>query len=263
MELYPSAALSLRAVSELTMSDTDKRLEMELIKSHLLFAQLHKHVLVGEPPKEPARPPWQVILESSVCTALITVLLGGIMAGAVGQYLSYRYQKSLRERDIATTTYEGYLKRGDETITSALVLIGSVLSASEDLMAFAKAHRDADRYPPTVAKRVEAWREELLKAFGDAMRAWRARRDQQGLLLQHYHNGSPELVLAWRDLQKSVTVYVGCTQSLFWRRGVHEFSSLYIDACIGERHVVERNIDRFTAARLAAARKEASLAEHH
>jgi len=238
----------------------DQHHEPQELKHYLAFVELLRHTLAASTPKQTPRPRWQVILESTGGTALITVIVGGIVAGTVGQYLTYRYQQSLRQREVATATYEAYLKRADETITHSFSLIGQVMSASDDMIRLAYPIWNPERYPLSTRPRIIADRTKLIEGFREARHSWAKERDQQTLLLQFHHNADPEVAKTWNNLQNSVTAYSDCANQLFWRRGVREERSLSVVSCIGERQVLLTNIDRFTLARIVAARKQASLA---
>jgi hypothetical protein len=239
----------------------DPRRHAEELKRSLLVAELLRHTLAVGAPKQHWRPWWQVILESSGGTALITVIIGGIVAGTVGQYLTFRYQQSLRQREVATATYEAYLKRADETLTHSLSLIGQVMSASENLIQLSNPWWNPERYPVAARSEIEAQRAESFKTFRATTNTWERERNQQTLLLQYYHNANPDVTNAWKKLQQSVSSYSICANRLYWQRGIKETSPLWIDSCIGERVVLLTNIDGFTLARLAAARKQALSAQ--
>lgn len=203
------------------------------------------------------RPRWQILLESPTVAALLTVLFGGLVAGAVGQYLSYQYQASLRARDAALAKYETYLKRGDETITTSLTLIGRVISASEDAIALSKLDDGDHRYSAGGEKYMIARRAEVGEAFRTATRAWSADRQKNTLLLRYYHNSDPEVIAAWNTLNQNVTNYTECARRVYVFRATRGFLSSRPERCIGERQAFEVSIDRFCTARLAAAHKEA------
>ena len=238
----------------------DQRRDSEELRRLLLVGELLRQVLVPSAIKQPRRPWWQIVIESSGGAALITVIIGGIVAGTVGQYLAYRYQQSLRRREVAAITYETYLKRSDETLARSFSLIGEVLSASENLMR--GATWDPRDYPPSVRPEIVARRDQYIQTFRSAMTAWEIERDRQALLLRYYHNANPEVSDAWRGLQKIVSEYTICTTQYYWRHAVTEARRPQdeVNFCIGERQIVFNNLDRFTVARLGAAREQAARA---
>jgi hypothetical protein len=236
----------------------DRCRDSEELKRVLLFGELLKQVLVPSAPKHPARPWWQVVIESSGGAALITVIIGGIVAGTVGQYLTYRYQQSLRQREVAAVTYETYLKRSDETITRSFAFIGDVMSASDDLMRVAAWNPQL--YPASARPEIVARRDKYVETYRSAMTAWEKERDRQALLLRYYHNANPAVGDTWRTLQASVSAYAHCTTQYYWRNAVSEVKTPWaeVDFCVGERQIVFNTIDRFTVARLDAARDQAA-----
>jgi len=231
----------------------------ERLEHQQLITELVRHVLAASRPKQPSRPYWQVFLESAGGTALISVMLGGVVAASVGQYLTYRYQQLLRSREIATTSYESYLRRSDASITTAFSLIGEVMSASENLMTLAHPGWNPERYPKSERAEVVAHRDEIVGAFTRAYAHWMKDKDQQALMIQYYHDADPEIAARWKSLQDSVSEYADCAYRLFWLRGTKETSSLWIEACIGERQNVSTNIERFLQARLKTAARKASV----
>jgi hypothetical protein len=224
------------------------------LKRFLLLAELVRHVNLPSEPKPYIKPRWQVFLESSGGTALITVFVGGIVAATVGQYLTYRYQHALRQREVATATYEAYLKRSDETLVHSFLLVGRVVSASEDLIRVAHPRSRPAKYPTPARSQIMKQHNEIVEAFQSATTAWRTERSQQALLLQYYHNAAPEVSKAWEDLQRSVSVYSDCAVRLYWYTEAHDGSPVWGVGCIGEHRVLLANLDRFTKARMEAAK---------
>ncbi len=61
-------------------------------------------------------------------------MIGGLIAGAVGQWITNSYQQTLKEREMQVSTYKEYLAQGRDTVTKSYELIGGVISVTDDLI---------------------------------------------------------------------------------------------------------------------------------
>jgi len=158
----------------------------------------------------PARPRWQRFLESSGGTAVITVLLGGLL----GQWINWSVQKGLKDRefqqqwmkargDQALASYNQYLNQENEIVQKIYNLIGSCISASADLIILT-----SPEFAPGSHTGIEAQRTAIRDKYIETDSRWRSEREKLGLLMSYYHHGQPEVAKAWDEAQEAVTDYM-------------------------------------------------------
>lgn len=166
--------------------------------------------------KEPERKrAWQLFLESSGGTALITVLIGGIAASGVTSMIQNgakdrEFQNAwLKARgDQALVAYKDYLDQEQLNVRHAYELIGDCISAAQNMIvlttpAFARGSRVG----------VEAEREDLIKKWNAVDGQWRRENEKLGLLMSYYHRGSPEVLSGWDETRDAVTQYMICART--------------------------------------------------
>ncbi len=159
---------------------------------------------------KPSRPRWQRFLESTGGTALITVLLSGLL----GQWISLSIQKGAKDRefqqqwlkargDQALASYNQYLNQENENVQKIYDLIGSSISASADIIILT-----SPEFAPGSHVGIEAQRDAIRKKFIEADSRWRSEKEKLGLLMSYYHQGQPDVAKAWGDVQEAVTGYM-------------------------------------------------------
>jgi hypothetical protein len=179
-------------------------------------------------PEAKPKPPWQRFLESTGGAALITVLLGGML----GQCITAQVQKGQQDRqnqqaiesrerefeqawvkargDQALLAYQGYLKEEQETVKSAYDLIGSCISAADDLMATTRKDFNPKQYEHDRKQQEIVYEDidEIRTNYIAVDKKWRAERVKLGLLMGYYHKGQGDVAEAWRATQEALTHYV-------------------------------------------------------
>ena len=201
------------------------------------------------------KPRWQRFLESTGGTALITVLVGGIL----GQMITCSIQNSSKERefqqawmkargDQALVTYNEYLNQQREVVKQAYELIGNSISASDDMIALTGPEFAIGSY-----EGVENQRGGVRKRYNSIDQEWRAEREKVGLLINYYHHGRPEVVAAWQELQNAVTAYNDCARQWYLE---HPEPAETKDACKNEQENFRRSLSQFNVS-LEAARQYA------
>jgi hypothetical protein len=210
--------------------DDERLLHHEAFVAEVL--QQRAKLGTGDRPK----PAWQRFLESTGGAALVTVLLGGLL----GQCITSQVQKGQRARehqqaldlkerefkqtwlkargDQALIAYQDYLKEEKEVTKRAYELIGSCISASDDLMALTDI--DYNPYHPDYGredrKLISEQRVAMKDKYIEADAKWRAEREQLGLLMAYYHKGREDIDTAWRATQEAVTGYMAFAED--WER---------------------------------------------
>lgn len=151
-------------------------------------------------------------LESTGGTAMITVLLGGL----IGSGITAMIQSSAKDRefeqawvkargDQALVAYKDYLEQQRETMKRSYDLIGTCVSASDDLIELTGPDFDLQKYPSARPQRTE-----LRKSYNVCDAQWRGQREALGLLMTYYHHGQPKVLGAWNNVKDSVTKYMNC-----------------------------------------------------
>lgn len=205
------------------------------------------------------KPRWQIFLESTGGAALITVVIGGVVAGGVGTWLTNRYQRAMREREVALRAYNDYLSQGRAIVIDGLGAIGTLLSASSDLLDLTSPDW---QFEPDDERSRSAFREQrslIIVSYNSAVAAWRKDRDRYDLMISYYHDGDPPITHAWGALQTGTDEYVRCTQRVFLKYVTPlTIEQPTMPQCVGERTKVNEKLVDFILARRAAAKKQAS-----
>ncbi|HEY9286164.1 MAG TPA: hypothetical protein VIP46_22120 [Pyrinomonadaceae bacterium] len=235
--------------------------EKQLLEYASFAGEIIRRLSLEKKDNSKPKPSWQVFLESTGGAALITVLVGGLIAGVVGQWITNEYQKGMKARETSVAAYKEFLGQGKETVTQAYSIIGSVISASDDLInVSAERVNEIETYTdPETSKLVIEQRKEILSKFTSAASTWREEREKLGLFISYYHDAQPDVIDSWRTMQDSVTAYISCAEhsllnSLFMPKGRTDNSEVL---CRNEKKVLYESMNRFTVARLKAAQQQA------
>lgn len=181
-----------------------------LLKDEEFVAKILARQKPPESPKPPEKPGWQRFLETSGGTALITVLLGGML----GQLITWSFQQNQKEREFqqkwmeargaqALVSYKEYLDKEQELMRRAYDLIGNCVTASDNVIEL----KDA---PEATNPKGVAQREALIEGFNKASVEWDAESEKLELLISYYHKGQKDLMKDWRALREGVSDYRSC-----------------------------------------------------
>lgn len=150
---------------------------------------------------------WQNVqrfLESSAGTALITVLLGGLM----GSVVSAVFQIYSKQREIELLTYQQRIEKRQETIKTTFDLIGSSFAPADTLIRFRTEFANS----PIGLKEdaLDEWNKKwaaISEGFEQAQRKWSSEEKKAVLSLSYYYNNSRQVKAAWKDVNQSMTSY--------------------------------------------------------
>jgi hypothetical protein len=246
--------------------DTDSlREEMETLRSIVLTTEMLKR---SENSGAEKKGNWRIFIESTGGAALITVLLGGIVAGLITneyqRHMKAREQQQAENKAIseqAALTYKEYLEQGKETVTKTYDLVGKCISESDELIALAKTDffTGAFNRDPKIKNEMLRRRNAVIAEFNDTDSRWRKERDTVGLLMSHHHNGDAEVVKAWRTVQNSVTEYLTCAQRYhFIKNLAYDYVERFDDPeCEDHKSALQESLDSFIRVRLEAAKIQA------
>ena len=213
---------------------------------------LHREAVVAEGLKARAgshdserfKSAWLRFLESSGGTALITVVLGGI----IGQLLAWSIQSGLKDRefqetwlkargDQALVSYREYANQEQELMKTTYDLIGSCISASEDLIVLTSPEFAPDKFFGAVEQRTA-----LRQKYNKVDAQWRSEKEKIGLLMGYYHPNQPDVTSAWHETQGSVCEYMDCAAKWYLDHGQPIDTT---HACQTEKQAVGENLTKF------------------
>lgn len=169
------------------------------------------------------KPVWQRFLETTGGTALITVLIGGIM----GSIITGMIQISAKNREAqqarlmarynqAQVSYKEYLDKELEIVNRAFDLIGSCISASDDLISVTHAEFDLENQANKENKNAIIEQQQgVVGKFNETDQKWRIEEHKIGLLMSYYHHNQTEVAAGWQHTQEEVGKYMDCAYSLY------------------------------------------------
>jgi hypothetical protein len=197
---------------------------------------------------------WRQLLTTPGGAALITVLVGGILAAVI----NWQIQINLKEREtqqsfektkgeIALLSYKSFLEKRDEIIGQTFDLIGSCVTAAEDLVGTMGPDFDLRKFTGKEQQLIKE-RESIATRFNTAENDWSSKRMGIGRLLSHYHQGKAEVGNNWGSLEQSVSQLLQCAG-----RNLSEFRQDYLPretatVCRQEKEAVAQQENVFNEA---------------
>lgn len=191
----------------------------------------------------PSRSRWFEILNSSVATTLITVLIGGI----VGQLILSNYQDRQKNRETVQAELRGMIQKRQQIIQQALDLIGTARFDSEALIQLSEPKNDPRYFSaPLEKKEIIARRDKLLDNHSDVLRKWDVGRRETALLLAYYNFGDAGIKAAWNDTADATTAFLNCAQTAYAKS--HAPGPLLMNPCSAERDSANDALGKLSAA---------------
>lgn len=203
----------------------------EQFLNHLaLLSMVVQNRLETPKPPEPAKSLWSAFREPSVLAALVTVLIGGVVATLITGIIQWRagvreYEQSraMRDRefeqawlkargDQALESYKEYLEQEQALIRRTYGLIGTCTSASDKLAGLTRGiwrQKFTGDGRVSVDKQITSIREN----FNQTYTKWQAESSELGLLMGYYHPSQPRVMTSWLNVEKAVTGYLDCAQA--------------------------------------------------
>ncbi|HLJ89859.1 MAG TPA: hypothetical protein VKZ53_23830 [Candidatus Angelobacter sp.] len=173
------------------------------------------------------KPRWQILIESSGCAALITVLFGGILGGVI----TARYQSHQADLERVRSREQQVEQLKFDAERKAFDLIFATVGAAEDVINLSS--REMKRAP-------SIQRNNIRKAYNMADAEWRKRQAVTGLPMVYYATDSRAATAAWQTASKSVTAYSACAANWIV---AHPFYSEGMNAgCVDERKKVDDSV---------------------
>lgn len=209
------------------------------------------------------KPGWQRFLESTGGTALITVVVGGIF----GTIISASFQSASKDRefqqtwlktrgDQAMVGYKDFLDNQQETVKRIFERVGSLTSASEDLISLSKPELTLNnRLSSPELQGISEERKKIKEKYSGVNREWLNECDMLGMLVSYYFPNMPNSVakqssplpaespevnvaLAWDKVKDSVNQYTDCSEK--WANNPYPREP--IGACLEQKTTVVNSL---------------------
>jgi len=225
--------------------------ELQQIKYESFIDQVRRIIGSDQPAGFP-KPGWQKFLESSGGTALITVLLGGLMGGVITglfQYLS-------KERERGLLVYQQSIEKRQEAIKNIYELIGSSTVSADNLIRLKTSPgTDPKQYNQKIAEEKKSLdlllekRKSVIENYEHAEQKWNAERKKPLLLIILYYDNDKDLIEAWTKVDLSITQFFEYSSACF--------SFGKCDESQAKRKEVDDNVEIFlTRASMASKKTE-------
>ena len=229
------------------LSDEQKRnLQQEAFVAEVLKIRGGHH-------REDIKKNWFLrLLETSGGTALITVILGGIL----GAILNIAIQADLKEREgeqarqrfkgeLAVMSYKNYLEQRQGAMKSLYDLVGRATSSCYTLISRMGPEYDPSLAPSSKEKLVEE-NQRIYKKFQEVQEEWRSNRDSLGLLVNFYYEGDRSVMECWGKTRETADKYAQCADSKYRRYITDYITRNPEEICKDERVEFEKQIGEFT-----------------
>jgi hypothetical protein len=160
------------------------------------------------------KPAWRVFLESVGGAALLTALVGGLVA----QYITASIQRHAAKRefnnawvkargDQALTAYKEFSTEQLHLVEQVYTIVGRLDAACEALVAGANWDRSKDT--------TDAYVRKIAMEFNDAEDEWVKAKPRFTMLLSYYSDPGSGVDMRWASLRKSVDAYRECVSSWY------------------------------------------------
>lgn len=202
-----------------------------------------------KPPRQEreAKPKWLSFMESPGAVALITVVLGGILGGAItAMFQMYQKDREFQrsqlkaQGEIALATSKEYRDKQLEIVGQAFDLLGRCITVSDNLIYLTNPVFDPAEYEDSLG--VTNQRLAMLKAYNNCANEWREKSEKLKLLMSYYHHGRSEVVQSWQNVQDSATVYMKCAHA--WYSEHSDDPTNTEGVCKAERDNYSKKIDQ-------------------
>jgi hypothetical protein len=149
------------------------------------------------------------ILNSTVLTALITVLLGGVLSN----YIIANYQEHAKEHARELADRKELLKQQEEAAIAAYQLLGDAQFHAADNLSLTKTNMQPKNEPDPVKKKLLIERREKIKSdVTDFMKRWTRQKYVTGMLLVGYFDDR-SVQSAWNDAQSATDAMLLAAQN--------------------------------------------------
>lgn len=190
------------------------------------------------------------LLATNGGTALITVLLGGVL----GAILNFFIQSSLTEREteqarqkfkgeVAMMAYKNHLDQRQDAMKRLYELVGKCASSCETLIS--RAEIDTSKYPGKALDELITENKPIYNKFLGVQEEWRENRVSVGLLVSFYYEGDSSVTNCWNRTRDSVSKYLECADGRY-KKYQGDFDHDPPETCSTHQKDFEDRIGEFT-----------------
>lgn len=191
---------------------------------------------------------WSSFLEPAVLTALITVVIGGLVGGLI----THLYQEGVKSRELQQVSYKEHLTQQQEILKRTYSLLGNCIATSNRLIDLTNPKSyNQDFIDKLNEKDLENVHQQIVNtkhSFNEAYLKWETEQAELGLLIDYYHPNQPIVMSSWKEVQKSIMVYMDCAADWStvhgWDNPVSN-SEEFKDACKQELNVLTTHLTEF------------------
>jgi hypothetical protein len=183
--------------------------EEKLLRQDALISEMIKRRSEDRPQEESERKVLR-FLQSSGGTAVVTILLGSLLAPIVISIVQSRQTRN----DQALTEYKQYLQLQQESVKETYDLVGRIVYAAQDLITLTKPTFDLKTLTGQDQVEVEKQKREMLAKYNETIKEWRVKENIQGVLISYYFFSHPQVSQAWRSSEDRVNDFIACAQHI-------------------------------------------------
>lgn len=190
------------------------------------------------------------LLSSSVVAAIITV----VGTAVVGNMVTNAYQARARRNDAVLQYLRDKRAARDTAVSSALRIVGTYVTAIEDLVLITHPDFKTAGRSPAEAKKLDEWKTSLQAAHDKADDEWRRERDTTRFTLAFHDTEGGQLQAQWSRLATAVDALEDCSRGWFMQhaQGDQPFRD---SPCTDQRKAVNTSMDSLVAALQEAERR--------
>jgi len=183
--------------------------EEDLLHRADLIAEIYRRRDADRPQEESERKLLR-FLQSTGGTAVITILLGSLLAPLVISHIQVRNARD----DQALDEYRQYLKLQQESVKETYALVGRITYGSQDLITLTKPSFDLQRVEGNDKEELAKQEREMIKNYNNTIQEWRVKENIQGVLISYYFYGHSEVSESWASVRNTVNDFIKCAQQI-------------------------------------------------
>ena len=183
--------------------------EEDLLHRADLIAEIYRR-RDADRPQEESEKKLLKFLQSTGGTAIITILLGSLLAPLVISHIQVRNARDNQAMD----EYRQYLKLQQESVKETYALVGRITYGSQDLITLTKPTFDLQRVDASEQQDLVKQQQDMLKNYNDTIKEWRVKENIQGVLITYYFYGHPEVSDSWSSVEQAVNDFTRCAQDI-------------------------------------------------
>jgi hypothetical protein len=184
---------------------------------------------------------WSELLNSSVLSTLITVVIGGLL----GKVIVDQFQARQQRNAIAQAQYRGFIAKQQDIVQSAIGIIGDTQYDVVAMLALTKpSFRMRDSHGHLAPELIRA-RDTILSAHSDNIKKWNTESLRTRVLLTYYFMGNGSVTTSWHNLTADMDSLEGCAEATY-RESINSADS--VPLCKDEQAALSKSVDEFAGA---------------